>query len=391
LLAQIWGWLLGYVKIRITKGAEPLLNLALQSGIDVYDVIWYPNGTVEAKLYYKQLGELRHLAHKSKSSFRIVYGKGFHFSLKYMKKRIMLPVGIFIFVAGLYILSGFVFFVGVESKEELVVLKEQEIKLVAQDYGIYAGARIKEADFTAMEKAIKKALPNLAWINITRQGTMIHINVAEKTVLAPEDKTKSQGSILAAKDGLIEEILIMHGEPKVKEGDTVSKGQVLVEPLEDGIADAIIKARVWYYGFGECLTKEEITQNSGKIINEYYLSSPDNDKKILLWADKKAQTGDNYKINLVDTSVQGLYLWRNIPLPVEITKLSYQPTYTFYREISEEEAKLEALERAAAAVKKSIPINAEITKETQKLLTSDGGIYQVQVIWECIEEIGIRK
>lgn len=70
---------------------------------------------------------------------------------------------------------------------------------------------------------------------------------------------------MAARDGIITEIIVFKGQPVVKEGDTVSRGQVLVIPeAENEETRAIIRANVWYDAVGEASTRNRMILYTGR-------------------------------------------------------------------------------------------------------------------------------
>jgi similar to stage IV sporulation protein len=80
-------------------------------------------------------------------------------------------------------------------------------------------------------------------------------------------------NIVASRDGIIQEMVVLEGQAVVKVGDTVKKGQLLVSGLfEDSDtltsrfvhAMAQVKARTWYEGIGVCSLNKNFTRRTGR-------------------------------------------------------------------------------------------------------------------------------
>jgi similar to stage IV sporulation protein len=106
----------------------------------------------------------------------------------------------------------------------------------------------------------------LAWVNVQVQGTLATIFVAEKAI--PDVQLNVPGDVVAAKDGVVEELVTLRGIPVIAEGEVVHAGQLLISgllPPQDPAhkekvtkgeppylhADGIVKAQVWHEGVAE--------------------------------------------------------------------------------------------------------------------------------------------
>lgn len=396
-------YFLGYVIINVRgKGIERFINLAVQRGIRMWDISWMKDGSVRAKVQLSGIKALRHVARKSDCRFRIGQRQGLPFRVKFFQKRKMLAAGAIFFVLTLYVLSSFAFFVHVTSPEPLKLVNEQMIKRLAEEKGIKPGRLKWLMDFKAAEKHLLKQVPQLTWVNISAQGTRLRIDVVEKVLPEPGDKNKKAGNIVALKDGIITEILVMKGEPLVVPGDTVSRGQVLISGImtiqeeedssseeppiereEKVSADGIIQARVWYRGYGECPLVESGKINTGKKVQSIKLQW--GDRGVVVWGSPAPE----FKYYISDTNQRKLTLWRNISLPVEIitTTCWEQEVYKTVR--SEEEAWQKAVNAALQAARRQVPAQAKIiSRQLKPVEEGVPGLKRAYVILETEEEIG---
>ncbi|NMA15019.1 MAG: sporulation protein YqfD [Clostridia bacterium] len=394
-------YFLGYVIITIRgKGIERFINLAVQRGIRMWDISWMKDGSVRAKVQLSGIKALRHVARKSHCRFRIGQRQGLPFWVKFFQKRKMLAAGAIFFVLSLYELSSFAFSVQVTSPEPLKIVNEQMIKRLAEEKGIKPGRPKWLMDFKAAEKYLIKEVPQLTWVNISAQGTRLCINVVEKVMPEPDEKNNKSGNIIALKDGIITEILVMKGEPLVTSGDTVSQGQVLIsgiitiqeefpleeEPLgkvEKVKADGIVRARVWYRGYGECPLVESGKTNTGKKAQSIKLQW--GKRGVVIWG----SAAPEFEYYISDTNRRKLTLWRNITLPVEIitTTCWEQEVYKTVR--SQEDAWQKAVNAALLAARRQVPAQAKIiSRQLKPVEEGVPGLKRAYVILETEEDIG---
>lgn len=77
-----------------------------------------------------------------------------------------------------------------------------------------------------MEHHLKERFPAIAWVGVEVKGAKATVRVAEKKLPVPGYTNPAH--VVARKAGLIRELLVLEGQPLVREGDTVLPGQVLI-------------------------------------------------------------------------------------------------------------------------------------------------------------------
>jgi similar to stage IV sporulation protein len=384
------GWLKGYIVITILgKNKERFLNLALQQNIDIYDVEQpeEQSNIIIAKACYRDLRRLRKIARQTHCHFKMGRRRGLPFAYGYMKKRKMLAIGLVIFCIGLYVLSGFVWFVEVTPREKIKYLDENEVISLAEEYGIKRGVWGRDLDFDAVEKELLKEIDELSWISIERKGILINFNVAERGIWTEEENNATMGAIWANRTALLEEVLIKHGQPMVEAGQLVHKGDLLVSPLADGKADAIIRGRVWYEGYGECAMSSEIQKTVEKPKKNIYIMGRDSEKLLKIWGMEESSSDGNQK---VEKTIIKPRLWQDITLPINFLVETVTPMETVTITMTEGEAKAKALAEARQSLRQQIGENNVLLEETIEYHLKNG-VCTMSVKWECKEEIGMRN
>lgn len=391
MLTILLSWLRGYVVLHISgRGQERLLNLALQRDIDVYDINWLTEELLEVKAAWQELGQLKKIAKITGCNLKIRRSQGLPFVYRYLRRRKTLAAGLLLFALGLAGLSQVVFQVQVLPQESLTQLETQTVLQHAAELGIKPGAFWRTLDFDRLAEQLKQDINELSWVYIERQGTILNIKIAERSIYPEELENATIGAIWANRDALIEDVLIKHGQPMVSHGDTVEKGTLLVSPLADGRADAIIRARVWYEGYGEGALREQIVQAAEESRQLYSLNKEG--ARLLIWGWPPKAEGENM-------TLAQEHFTRDLPLvwllgeqtpPLQVEVLTAQSV--FWRQNTEEEAKAQAMQQAVGSLQAQIadPASQLLNEEvTYQLL--EGDVWAATVRWECLEEIGERK
>ena len=107
------------------------------------------------------------------------------------------------------------------------------------------------ANLSRIETNMLSSSDSVSWININRRGGVAYVRVIEKVPHKEEEKKEGYSNIVAATSAVIEEITVIHGTAKVKAGDVVKKGDLLISGIlseESGggfcYAEGIVLGRV---------------------------------------------------------------------------------------------------------------------------------------------------
>lgn len=403
MLNRLWSFLTGYLILIVEgKNLEKLINMAISRGLYVWDVRWIDEQRAKVKVRLNGVNALRHIARRSQNRFKIVGKGGLPFKIAKIKKRKMLTAGAVLSLAVVYMLSSFIWFVEVRGNKKL---PDQKIVQIAAEAGLGMGTVKLGLDKDMVEKYIRNEIPELSWVGVKIEGTRAIIEVAEKTIIVPEDT--SIANIVAKKDGLIKELLVLAGKGMVQEGATVKKGDLLISgtimpdmPSTDVTqqeqeqeqksvgetkyvrARGLVRAQVWYDGYGECKLRNEGVKRSGKTSQVTGIRIFG--KELVLKGSQKVPFRNYEEI----TDAKSLPIWRNIHLPVEFVTTNYYEVVRYRDIISVSDAKNIAVKQALEDAKGQLPQGAKIAGEITEELPGDPNLIRVKVIVEAIEDIG---
>ncbi len=388
----------GYLVVSIKGTAtEKLINLAINRGIPLWDLV---RGLEKAivKMDVDSFFELRHLAKKTGCSIKIIRKAGLPFFYSRAFKRRGLVVGGCFFIITLYLLSSLILFVAVEGTE---TLKEEQIRSLAGELGVRPG--VWKAGLNKEELANEMILrePSLAWVGLNIRGTRLVIEIVEK--VPPPVENDMPGNIVAAKDGLVTEVMVIMGEACVQEGETVSRGQLLIEGVlipqspyevsEDvGIplpvpvhARGEVLARVWYEGYGEARTASVNRIRTGKRSVAWNVTL---DNRSVLRVGHNEIRYANYEL----VSIKRRLRERIFQIPVEII-IEYAYEIELEQiQLTLEQALEQAAEQARILAELQLPVGVSVELVTLKEVEpGTEGLVGVQYIIETIENIAVEE
>jgi len=404
LIRRLWAFFAGYVVITVdSRRLEKFLNLALARNIPFWDVSFRGRNGLTMKVSMAGFKPLRHIARQTDSSVRIKSKNGCPFFWLKIKKRKMLAVGLLFFLTAIYFFSTFVWFVDLQHREQLKYLSEEEIMKEIYSMGLRPGVPNWNFNLREMEKELAVRLPELSWVGVTLEGTKATVEIVEKT-LPPEDEgAKHPANVIASKDGVVEEILVIVGEAMAKEGDAVSAGEVLIsgiiypkqeETLEDPNmeqvaeprivhAKGVVKARVWFSAVSEMPIIEKGERPTGSASRQVSIKA--GGKQIIIRGPKE----NPYQYYQVEQTVKRLPAWRSIKLPVELITTNYYEMEKYQINRGAKAAESLAAAEAKKVIEKQLPAGAKVLDKRTELLekAADYGTVKVRVTYEVLENI----
>ena len=208
-------------------------------------------------------------------SIRIVQRRGLFWICRQLLNRPVLIVTIICLVLLSIILPTRVLFVSVDGN---TIISSAHILDEAERCGISFGASRREVRSEKMKNALLESIPELQWAGINTDGCTAVITVKERSRTETGNTLNGINSVVAAKDGVIQELTVLRGNVLCKAGDAVKKGQVLISGYNDcGISVKATGAKGEVYAltrYDVDVLAPQITELRGKITtikSKYYL------------------------------------------------------------------------------------------------------------------------
>ena len=225
MFVQLLKWLRGYLIIRISGASkERFINICSKNQI----IMWTVSRTddyIEGYISRKDFGRIESFVAKTDVKIDIRDKKGLpHFFYKYRKRKCF-AIGLILCLAIIYTFTLFIWDINVSG--ESVYTKEQIVKDIKANY-VELGTLKKDVNCFELEKELRQKYDKVAWISCEIKGTQLNITFTE-TIEPDTIKEQTEPcNIVAAKDGVITEIITRSGTSVVVAGDEVKKGDILI-------------------------------------------------------------------------------------------------------------------------------------------------------------------
>ncbi len=359
----IWNYLKGYVIIKISGfSVERFLNLMADRDVFIWSVCSYGDGVV-MKIRQSGMEEAKKCALKTGCSIKVIECIGLPFALKRFRKRKILLSGIASFAVLFYGFSLFIWNVDISGN---IRIEAEDISEVCETEGLFPGSLKMKIEPKKISDSIVESIDDIAWASVEISGTRASVKVVEKVKETEIADRKTPVDIVAENDGIILSIAASSGLPRVKEGDVVSKGDLLISSEIEIKENEEIKGYDYVAAGGSVVAKViyTVTAFTGFDIKE------------------KIYTGENFKdtavifgnstSNIFKPDIEGksydTFVSEDIrlkigdyELPLGIKRYEYRIYYENERKLTEDEAKA----RLKADIDK---ITEDITEVTSLVL-----------------------
>lgn len=269
-------------------------------------------------------------------------------------------------------------------------MKEEILEFI-QNEGISVGKYKNRIDLQALINKIRIAREDVAWVGMEIKGTNLIVDVVkadEKPEIIDENE---YCNIIASKDGIITKVEAQNGTPIVNAGDTVKKGDVLVQGWIEGKytenryvhAEGKITAKVWYSAKEKVYYNQTYENQTGSKEKKYSINI--NNFKINFF--KTLSKFENYD---TISTVKKLRITSNFYLPIEIIENENLEKHKVQVTYDKNEAKEIGITNLKGKLEEQIENKNNISNIYINTNETDEYI-EVEVIYEVLENIGTKE
>lgn len=385
----------GYLLISLQgPGVAKLLNLTVKNRIFFWD-LHYKENTVTVKIRPRDFKRLRPLLKKTGCRVKILQKKGILFVLLQGWRRKGLLAGIIFILLLPCLLSQFVWQINIQGNVEV---ESKEISAILENSGVHKGMLKNKIDPSGLERELLLEFKELQWAGVSLDGVCLYIQVVERKGIP--SSPGEIGGLVAAKDGLVTNILVLSGEASVEVGDTVQKGQTLIagkithaEELNGEIMEeesevppkGKVTALVWYESYAEAPLYKVLKKKTGRYSRSFALRIKEREFSL---GGIRESPYRNYELE----KIKRAFAWRNLCLPVELLNNNYWELEVETQPISSREALQEAKSEASQKIDAQLSKEAVIKKRTAgEYYFYELGTVGCRLMVEVLEDIAVPQ
>lgn len=158
----------------------------------------------------------------------LVKKKGLPFQIQKMWRNWTFYSGFLFFLAALMVLSSYLWEITYSGQRSF---SRETLSADVEGMDVYPGMKRSRLDCDAIEKRLREIHPEISWVSAEEIGSVLKISIKEGKESVEHEKTGTPCHLTAPYDGTIQEISVSRGTAKVKRGQKVKKGDILISGL----------------------------------------------------------------------------------------------------------------------------------------------------------------
>ena len=385
----ILSYILGYLRISIEGYyIERFINICKKNKI----VIWNLKRRKDIQLHLNvrkgEFKELCKIAKKTGCKIKIENKKGLPFFLHKYKKRKIFIILLAILICLIILSSNFVWNVDIRVEDEQNL---ENISQNIEEAGLKTGKLKSQVNTKEIINKIRLERKDVAWMGIELKGTNAIVRLVKADEKPDIFDENEYCSIVSDKAGIITKINAQTGTANVKVGDTVNKGETLINGWMEGKYTGIryvhakgeVEAKVWHTKYKRILYNTTEKQETGKIEQKYSIKF--NNFKINFH--KKLS-----KFKIYDTieTEKKLKLFSDFYLPISIVRKTNKEIEEIEKTYNLEEAKNIGIQELQKELDDEIVDKENIVNKNINTYEVENGV-DVYVTYEVLENIGTNE
>ena len=276
-----------YTEFEVKGTPSYTLNLLIKSGVNTREVS-VDKLYARFKVSNKESQKAQKVLEKAHREYKILSEDICANRARNRIKYASFVIGVMVSVVFIFSYSFLIFSVNIIGVKNV---SEEEIFFVLEQYG--KGVFLKsEIELNNLEKELVN-IPNVSHAKATIKGNALNIEIVEQLSNTEILEPQTMENIISKENAIITKMVVVSGTPVVKVGDSVKKGQVLIEATKSDIngepvpcpTEAIIEGRIWHQekfsisGEPNAQTVDEIERRK----EEFILGLPERAQFVKSW------------------------------------------------------------------------------------------------------------
>lgn len=385
----VFSYILGYLRISIEGYyIERFINICKKQNIIIWNLKRNKNTMLFFNVRIKEFKEVCKIVKQLNCKLKIRNKKGLPFLMYKYKKRKAFAILLIIVVFIIGLSSMYVWNVDIieENNQELPNIRQD-----IEEAGIKLGTLKSKINSKEIINKIRLKRNDVAWMGIEKKGTNIIVKLVKADQKPEIVNTNEYCNIVSDKTGVITKINAQNGTANVKVGDTINKGDILINGWMEGKYTGIryvhakgeIEAKVWYTKNKKIPYILTQTRKTGNQENKYSLKINNFEINFL----KKYSKFEIYDTIETDSKFR---IFSDFYLPISVVKTTFKEKEKYTQKYTLEEAKTLGIEELQEELKKEIKDEKKIVNKNINTYEKEDGV-EIYVTYEVLENIGTNE
>ena len=384
-----FSYILGYLRISIEGYyIERFINICKKRNITIWNLKRNKNTMLFFNVRIKEFKEVCKIVKQLNCKLKIRSKKGLPFLMYKYKKRKAFAILLIIVVFIIGLSSMYVWNVDIieENNQELPNIRQD-----IEEAGIKLGTLKSKINSKEIINKIRLKRNDVAWMGIEKKGTNIIVKLVKADQKPEIVDTNEYCNIVSDKTGVITKINAQNVTANVKVGDTINKGDILINGWMEGKYTGIryvhakgeIEAKVWYTKNKKIPYILTQTRETGNQENKYSLKINNFEINFL----KKYSKFEIYDTIETDSKFR---IFSDFYLPISVVKTTFKEKENYTQKYTLEEAKTLGIEELQEELKKEIKDEKKIVNKNINTYEKEDGV-EIYVTYEVLENIGTNE
>lgn len=389
ILKIILSYIIGYLKISVEGYyIERFINICKNKNITIWNLKRNKNILLMFNIRIKEFRDMCKIAKQTNCKVKIISKNGLPFLIHRYKKRKIFIFLLLLIICFIWISSMFVWNVDIieENNQELV-----DIKRDIEEAGLKSGILKQKVNSKEIINKLRLKRNDIAWMGIELKGTNAIVKLVKADNKPDIIDTNEYCNVVSDKAGVITKISAQNGTANVKVGDTVKKGDVLINGWMEGKytglryvhAKGEIEAKVWYTKKKKIPYTLTQTRETGNVQEKYSL-------KINNFEINFSKKYSKFKIYDTIETDSKFKIFSDFYLPISIVKTTYKEMEEYTKKYTIEEAKSLGIEELQKELDEEIKDKEKIVNKNINTYECEDGV-EVYVTYEVLENIGTNE
>ena len=367
---------------------ERFINICKKRNITIWNLKRNKNTMLFFNVRIKEFKEVCKIVKQLNCKLKIRSKKGLPFLMYKYKKRKTFAILLIIVVFIIGLSSMYVWNVDIieENNQELPNIRQD-----IEEAGIKLGTLKSKINSKEIINKIRLKRNDVAWMGIEKKGTNIIVKLVKADQKPEIVDTNEYCNIVSDKTGVITKINAQNGTANVKVGDTINKGDILINGWMEGKYTGIryvhakgeIEAKVWYTKNKKIPYILTQTRETGNQENKYSLKINNFEINFL----KKYSKFEIYDTIETDSKFR---IFSDFYLPISVVKTTFKEKENYTQKYTLEEAKTLGIEELQEELKKEIKDEKKIVNKNINTYEKEDGV-EIYVTYEVLENIGTNE
>ncbi len=376
-----------YGRYRVSvRGSMPetVLNACAAKGIEIREAEYSDEHCISVWIYEKDAEEFKKTVEECMCFFELEEVCGGKKAVSFVKRHKWGAAFCGLFALCLLISSLFIWEIRVAGNERI---SDGEIKRALEECGVYTGCFWPSINNDMVRAKMITKNPEIAWMSVNVNGSKATVPVLERKQVSEIYNDREYSDLVAARDGIAEEIYARNGRALVSRGQTVEKGDLLIS----GAVDSTYGRTEYVRALGEVYARtwRETTAVCPENLQQKCHTDRSRKRFAVLIGKKRinfyfggTNTVDEYD-KIIHNNVLGIDGIFSLPITI-ITEEILPYSHSGYSAVNAEDMK-DSLLRAAED-----DIDGEILS-SGFVSESKDGLIKVTMRCECLENIAEEK